>query len=227
MCNLRLVTIVAIGLLVAAGGPPRSPRGDDAVQLPKPPREGGRTLLECLWSRHSTREFSSTPLPEGALARVLWAADGVNRGDGKKRTAPSAFDRYPISIYVVEKENVSRFAPERGTLQSVKQPRNDEQDSFRQRLTRQAPVVLVLVADLSELPKQATEGGAKRLELWTHAECGAIAQNVYLACADLGLGTVLRADTRRDADRYRELLALDEGHMPVYTMPIGKAEAVR
>lgn len=39
----------------------------------------------------------------------------------------------------------------------------------------------------------------------------------------LGLGTVLRADTRRDADRYRELLTLDEDHMPVYTMPIGSS----
>ncbi len=216
-CNLGLGMAVALGLLVA---------GSDSVQLSKPPKTGGRSLLECLWSRHSTREFAPTPLPEGALARVLWAADGINREDGKKRTAPSAFDRYPVSIYVVQATQVSRFVPEKGTLRAVK-PAGNEQAAFRRRLTAEAPVVLVLVVDLSELSSAPSEGRSRRMELWTHAECGAIAQNVHLACADLGLGTVMRADTRRDLERYRALLALEEGHMPVYTMPIGTPKAPR
>jgi len=36
-------------------------------------------LMQALKARHSTREFSSKPLPPQLLSNLLWAASGVNR----------------------------------------------------------------------------------------------------------------------------------------------------
>jgi nitroreductase len=57
-----------------------------------------------------------------------------------------------------------------------------------------APVNLVYVADLTKVT-----GDAGEKELFTGADTGFIAQNVYLYCASEGLATVVRASVDREA----------------------------
>ncbi len=207
-----LLCLAALGLGAAASS---------AIVIPDPPERGGRSLLECQWKRQSTRRFAPDPLPEGSLGRILWAADGVNRPDVKKRTAPSAFECYPISIYVVEKDRVCRYSPVDKTIIPLRTAPDATGDYRRAALGPSgfavAPVILVLTAEYSMFPDQATP--AMR-EPWAHAECGAIGQNVYLTCADLGLGTVLAAVMKPEP--VRKLLSLKEGVHPLYLMPLGK-----
>jgi nitroreductase len=196
------------------------------VSLRDPPRRGGRTLLECLWARHSTRRFAPDPLPEGALARILWSADGVNRADAGKRTAPSAFECYPVTLYVVEKTRAFRYEPMARRLVPVRQASADTKD-LRTAVTGPssfavAPVVLVFVADCSVFPDRA---GEVMRGPWAHAECGAIGQNVYLACADLDLGTVFAAVMKPEP--VRALLSLGPGAEPLYMMPVGRPQALK
>lgn len=204
----------AIGLGAAASA---------VIPVPDPPKRSGRSLLECQWQRHSTRRFAPDALPAGALERILWGADGVNRPDGKKRTAPSAFESYPISIYVVRNDRAYRYAPAEKALIPVGKPADQGTDYRRVVLGSSgfavAPVLLILTADLSVFPERATP--AMRGP-WAHAECGAIGQNVYLTCADLELGTVFAAVMRPEP--VRQLLSLKAGVEPVYLMPIGKPQ---
>jgi nitroreductase len=212
-----MLCCAALGLGAAASA---------VIPVPDPPERGGRTLLECQWKRHSTRRFVPDPLPAGTLARILWAADGVNRPDGKKRTAPSAFECYPITIYVVKTDRVYRYEPLKKALSPLGKAADPGTDYRRVVLGSSgfavAPVLLILTADLSVFPDRATP--AMR-EPWAHAECGAIGQNVYLTCADLGLGTVFAAVMRPEP--VRDLLSLKEGVQPVYLMPIGKPQQDR
>ena len=78
---------------------PRPSTGDAAamIQLPPPDRSGGKSLLEALGERRSSREFRGEALPLPTLSTLLWAAAGVNR-DGGGRTAPSALaSMWPIT----------------------------------------------------------------------------------------------------------------------------------
>ena len=59
------------------------------IKLPPPETAGGMPLMQALKARHSTREFGKQPLPPQVLSNLLWAANGVNRPDSGKRTAPS------------------------------------------------------------------------------------------------------------------------------------------
>jgi hypothetical protein len=52
------------------------------VVLPKPRMEGGKSLLQALKERKSTRGFSQEKLSAQTLSDMLWAACGVNRPMG-------------------------------------------------------------------------------------------------------------------------------------------------
>ena len=69
------------------------------IQLIQPQIGSGNPLMQLLWKRMSSREFSPEPLPVGVLSTLLWAAFGINRPDGR-RTAPTASNRQEIDIYV-------------------------------------------------------------------------------------------------------------------------------
>src|SRR5512136_1038844 len=69
------------------------------IQLLKPQIGSGNPLMQLLWKRQSSRQFSPEPLPVEVLSNMLWAAFGVNRPDGK-RTAPTANNKQAMDIYV-------------------------------------------------------------------------------------------------------------------------------
>ena len=56
------------------------------------------------YERHSTREFAAKALSLSDLSDLLWAANGVNRKDSGKRTAPSALNKQDVNVYVVLSE---------------------------------------------------------------------------------------------------------------------------
>ena len=77
--------------------------------LPQPTQSNvAGSLTKALQDRRSTRTFSDTTLSDQTLADLLWAADGVNRKDGK-RTAPSAMNRQDVTIYVGKADGTFRY----------------------------------------------------------------------------------------------------------------------
>ena len=79
------------------------------VTLPTPTKnETAGSLTKALNDRHSTRQFTDRQLTDQTLSDLLWAADGVNRPDGK-RTAPSAMNRQDVTIYVGKDDGTFRY----------------------------------------------------------------------------------------------------------------------
>jgi hypothetical protein len=54
--------------------------------------------MKALSERHSTREFASKALSLADLSDLLWAANGINRKDSGKRTAPSAMNKQDVDV---------------------------------------------------------------------------------------------------------------------------------
>jgi len=81
------------------------------IQLPKPQTDVGKPLMQALALRQSSREFSGEKLPLQVLSNLLWAADGVNRPDSGKRTAPSAMNMQNIDIYAAIADGVYLYDP--------------------------------------------------------------------------------------------------------------------
>ena len=70
------------------------------IQLPPPQTEIGKPLMQALKLRQTSRSFSSKPLPLQELSNLLWAANGINRTDSGKRTAPTARNWQEVDVYV-------------------------------------------------------------------------------------------------------------------------------
>jgi len=68
------------------------------ISLNAPGEERGSNMMEALANRRSTREFSSEKLCLQDLSDLLWAANGVNRPDGR---------RTPVCLLLVS--DLSRF----------------------------------------------------------------------------------------------------------------------
>ncbi|MFZ0732135.1 MAG: SagB/ThcOx family dehydrogenase [Candidatus Sulfotelmatobacter sp.] len=157
------------------------------IQLPPSQMTGGRPLMEVLKDRKSTREFGSGTLSPQTLSNLLWAAFGINRPDGR-RTAPSAMNWQEVSIYVATPAGVYVYDAKANALEPV------VAGDFRaatgtQSFVKDAAVNLVYVSDLSKTDRAASSDA----QIYTAADVGFIAQNVYLYCASEGLGAVVRA----------------------------------
>ena len=145
------------------------------IILPAPVKTGGMPLMDALSARKTERTFSKEALPLEMVSNILWAANGINRPDGK-RTAPSAKNLQEIKIFVVLPEGLYAYLPNENALKAV------TKDDYRPILGKY-PLTLLYVADLSLQSKHMAS-----------VDCGFIGQNVYLFSAANGLNAWFRAD---------------------------------
>lgn len=160
------------------------------VNLPKPSEnQGGEksSLQSALQLRKSTKSFETKPIPDQLLSDLLWAAFGVNRVKSGKRTAPSAFNRQEIDMYVITASDLYLYEAETHSLKHVMTKDLRELAGF-QEYAKKAPINIVYVSDYSRMKDMPDEDKA----ILTAANTGFISQNVYLFCAINGLGTVVR-----------------------------------
>ncbi len=161
------------------------------IPLPKPDTTGGKPLMQVLKERRTSRSFSERRLPYQVLANLLWAAFGVNRPDGH-RTAPSAVNWQEIDVYVAMADGLFLYDAQ---SHSLKQLMKDDirAKTGTQSFVGTAAVNLVYVANLAKPGMRGTENQ----DFYSAADCGFIAENVYLYCASEGLSVVVRASVNR------------------------------
>jgi SagB-type dehydrogenase family enzyme len=164
-----------------------------SIKLEKPNLEKGMPLMKALKERKTDRNISDRPLTRQQLSEVLWAADGVNRDDGK-RTAPSAMARYPIDIYAVLAEGVYFYDIAKHELVPVAEG-DFRKQAGGQPFVATAPLNVVFVANLSKFddPRRPERKMPDDVKMqWAALEVGCESQNIYLYCASEGLATVIR-----------------------------------
>jgi len=185
-------------LAVAAGASSVLAEELQPIVLPKPEKDGGKSVLAALWERKTTREIKEEKLPPQLLSNLLWAAFGVNRELGPMglpgRTAASASNSQEIDLYVALPKGVylyeaatHRLAPvAAGDLRA-----KASKPGRRTAAVAKAPVSIVFVADLAKYAKgHPQEPGLKDPDIqksYYDVATGLIAGNVYLFAASQGL----------------------------------------
>jgi SagB-type dehydrogenase family enzyme len=157
-----------------------------SIELPKPKMEGGKPLMEVLKERKTAREFSSEKLPLQVLSNLLWAADGINRPDGK-RTAPTAMNKQEIDVYVAMADGLYLYDAKENKLVGVLAG-DIREATGKQPFVKDAPVNLIFVADFAKMGTMSED----QKVFYSATDTGYISQNVYLFCASEGLATVVR-----------------------------------
>ena len=168
-----------------------------SIQLLTPQPGSGSPLMQLLWKRKSSREFSPKPLPVEVLSNLLWAGFGINRPDGK-RTAPSAMNCQDIDIYVILPDGLYLYDPKANQLKLLL-AEDLRGLAGTQAYVKEAPLSLIYVSDYAKLGGKIPDqvkilyGSTPLIDLLSGAHAGFISENVYLYCASEGLVTVVRA----------------------------------
>ena len=165
----------------------------DVIELPAPQMTGGMPLFDAISARQSVKEYSDKEVSLQKLSTVLWSAYGFNR-DGM-RVIPTSSNYQHLSVYVFLKDAVYLYNAKENKL--FKKADGDHRRIIgSQDFVSVAPVNLLFIAD-----------GTKGAGTGSHISVGCAVQDIYLACAALGLDTVVRS-AGLNAEAIRSLLKL-------------------
>lgn len=195
--------MIRVGFLTALCLSVTSLIAGEAIQLPEPQKTGGKPFMEVLAARKTNRRTRGVKPTEQQLADLLWAANGVNRADGK-RTAPSAMNRQAVELAVLTEDGFFTYDPKANQLLPVE----CEEAVIGQRRGASAVVVMYYKTDA-----QSREN--------ILSDVGFVGQNLYLYCASQNWPTVFTGAMDRAA--YADALERDESEI-LYAQRIGIPE---
>jgi SagB-type dehydrogenase family enzyme len=184
------------------------------IKLDAPDKNGGVPLMKVFSNRKSDRTFAPDKVKQKDLSGLLWAANGINRPDGK-RTAASAMNAQDVDIYVILAEGAYLYDAKAHALNPVAAGDFRAAVAGGQDFVKAAPLCLVLVSDLKRLSKTPDEN----TRLMGAVDVGIVSQNINLVCAGLGLTTVPRASMDKDA--LKTALKLTDSHLILINNPVG------
>lgn len=185
----------------------------ESIVLNPPSKDRGKTVINALWHRESVREFDTKKISLQDLSDLLWAANGINRPESGKRTAPSALNAQDIDIYVFNETGVYIYNAQKQILEIVKS--GDNRKLFSGQATDPQPsLILLLVSDISRFRMGEN---AQKLEL-AAMDAGIVAQNILLFCASIDMVGRPRAGMNKES--IKELLSLNEAQYPMLNVPV-------
>lgn len=188
----------------------------DTVKLVPPDLTRPAPLMQVLKERRSEREYDARPLRLRELSELLWAANGVNRANGR-RTAPAAQNQQVVDVYVILSAGIYLYDAPGERLLPVAAG-DSRKAAGREDWITTAPVNLVYVADPARFKDPAIPADEK--QNWCSLAVGEMAQNVGLYCASAQLGNVVRTLFDR-REKLGAALKLRPGEVTVLAQTIG------
>ena len=189
-------------------------QGLQEIKLNTPDKTRGSVMMKALADRMSVREYDSKALSLQDLSDLLWAANGINRPDGR-RTAPTASNRQEIDVYAVFAEGAYFYDAQTHSLKPVAEGDYRGLVAMSQDFAKTAPVSLVIVMNLEKMGDPNVE----QTKLMASVDAGIVCQNINLFCAAVGLSTVPRATM--DKAELQRVLKLSSTQMPIMNNPVG------
>lgn len=199
--------------------------------LPEPREHTSGSLIDCIASRRSVRDYSNSSLSVSELSQLLWSAQGQT-GSDQLRTTPSAHGFYPLQLHILVRR-ISGLEPGIYEYLSMSHSlRRLTADTHEASLATagigdqpwldDAALVIGVAARLNDTVRhfESQRPAGTRGIRYVYMEAGALSQNVHLQATDLGLGCVLVAGFI-DAQVER-ILQLPAGLEPTVLMCIGR-----
>ena len=165
------------------------------------------TTLNIIYNRKSIRKFKEKPIQEEIIKLIIEA--GVR--------APTNCMLQPYSLIIIkDKEKKEKMA-----------------EICKQRIISQAPVSILICADLNRIKNIADSIIADNIyrrnkyeidKIFSIFECGLVTENMILATESLGLGAVLIGTILNFIEEIAELFKLPPNVLPIILLCIGERD---
>jgi len=196
----KIILCLCFGLLTAS----LSAQNGKTIVLNQPDTNRGLTMMKAFAQRSSQAKFDTINLKLQDLSDLLWAANGLNRVELGKRTAPSAMNAQDVDVYVAMKAGIYLYDAKKHQLDLVAAGDHRLPVAGKQENYAVAPVFCIMVSDISRF-----KVGSDSLKLqWAAFDAGIVSQNIALFCAGTGLATHPRITM--DLKKLREILKLKD-----------------
>ncbi len=184
------------------------------ISLNPPDKLRGLPVMQALEKRASANEFGGRKLTKSDLSDLLWASNGINRPEIKKRTAPSAMNSQDVDVYAFMEEGIYLYNAAGNELKPVTEGDHRNLIAGNQSGVADAPVILLLVSDISRF-----SSGTDSLKLtWAAMDAGIVSQNIAIFCASAGLNT--RPRVGMDVGSLRKIMNLTSTQYPLLNNPV-------
>lgn len=186
------------------------------IKLNEPVKTGGISVMETFAKRQSSSEFADKELSIQDLSNLLWAANGINRENGKK-TAPSAQNSQDIDVYVALPNAVYKFDAQANNLILI------SEGDYRglaggKKDNPLPPSILYIVADASKY-KPSAYNSIEHITDMNKVDAGIVSQNISIFCSGMGLGTKPRAQMNHA--ELKKVLKLSDSQTLMLNHPVG------
>ena len=201
------------------------------TRLPSPSTSGEVSVEAAIADRRSCRSFAADrPVSLSQLSQILWAAQGITDDDGR-RAAPSAGALHQLHVLVAVgavggvEQGLHRYRPGAHSLALVAEgdhrPVLERCALDDQPWVGRAALVLVVVAEMHAIVEHFRDQSppGERGRRYAQLETGAVAENVHLQAAALGLGCVVVAGF--DDGALSSALRLRAGQEPTTMLALG------
>ena len=185
------------------------------IKLSAPSKTGGSSVMEAFSNRKSVRAFSTKKLSDQDLSDLIWAAAGINRTNEGLRTAPSWRNYQDIDLYVCFAEGMYIYNAKENTLVPLLKGNYYPLLVANQEFVKDAPMILLLVADLSKMK----EDNEQQRMVIAGLDAGIISQNISIFCAGKNMATVPRGFMEKE--ELKKVLKLKESQHIMLNHPVG------
>ena len=152
----------------------------EEVALPAPAKTGGMPLMQALAERKTIRDYKPGELDAATISEILYAANGVNRPDGK-RTIPTAMNKQDLEVYIALPGAVYRYDAKANKLVRIDAGDFRTELIANKNMAQNSACILVYASDSTKFPNDIK---------YPAIHVGEASQDVYLYAASKGLGTV-------------------------------------
>ena len=181
----------------------------ETVALPAPAKTGGMPLMQALAERKTVREYKPGELDAATLSEILYAANGVNRPDGK-RTIPTAMNKQDLEVYVALPGAAYHYDAKANKLVRIDAGDFRAELIMNKSMANNSACILVYASDSTKFPNDIK---------YPAIHVGEASQDVYLYCASKGLGTVSLG--MYDEKGVRKVFKLDDKMTVILAQAIG------
>jgi SagB-type dehydrogenase family enzyme len=200
----------------------------ETIKLPPPDLTKGKALMECIKERKSSREYDpSKKLTINQISEILYAAYGNSHQNAQKanlKTAASAVALYPLEFYLIFKEGIFYFDPDKNELIPCVEGDHRDKISMGQSFVKDAHFNLLIFANMKK--NAPSERADKILNMdpsyrikFACLDAGHCSQNVLLYCASENLKCVVRASG--DSGYFKNLLKKGSDYEYIISICIG------